>query len=116
MLDDGREGSRRNRQVISRALGVAKFVAQSLVGRRLGIVASDVTHQARELLPCGWIDAAMGFKALPRACFERGQVGGGPSHPNDWHVEVAALGHRLQRREDLFKGQVPGCTEEYQSV
>ena len=36
--------------------------------------------------------------------------------PMTGHVEVAALDHRLQRREDLLVGQVAGGTEKNQRI
>ena len=37
-------------------------------------------------------------------------------HADDRHIEVAALDHRLQRREDLLVRQIAGGAEEDQGV
>ena len=44
------------------------------------------------------------------------EVPTGLGHADDRHVEVAALHHRLQRREDLLVGQIAGGAEEDQGV
>ena len=44
------------------------------------------------------------------------EVPTGFGHANDRHIEVAAFGHGLQRRKDLFKGEIAGCAKEDKSV
>ena len=60
--------------------------------------------------------AAVLLEAVARPGLELVEVPAGLGHADHRHVEVAALHHRLQRREDLLVGQVAGGAEEHQRV
>ena len=44
------------------------------------------------------------------------EIPSGLGYANHGYIKMSALHHRLQGRENLLVGQVPGCTEEDQSV
>ena len=80
------------------------------------VVAVDVAQQPHSLSnaagsspPCF---SRLSLARAPGAV----EIPAGLGHADHRHVEVAALDHRLQRREDLLVGQVAGGAEEDQGV
>ena len=117
LLDDRAEQHRRDGEVVRRAAarcrapcGCAWNVAGSVV------VAVDVAQQAGR----AWRTRRRRGRRASRGCRGRApelvEVPAGLGHADDRHVEVAALHHRLQRREDLLVGEVAGRAEEDQRV
>ena len=116
LLHDRSEQRRRDREVVRRVLGAAELAPERLERRRVLVVAVDVAQQPAQLGERVAVEAAVLLDALlrPRAQLVEGPAGLG--HADDRHVEVAALGHRLQRREDLLVGQIAGRAEEHERV
>ena len=116
LLDDQPEQRGRDGEVVRRPLGGAELLADGLEGRRVLVVAVDVAQQAAQLVERRGIEPAVLLEAVARPGPELVEVPAGLGHADDRHVEVAALHHRLQRREDLLVGQIAGGAEEDQGV
>ena len=116
LLDHQPEQQRRDRQVVRRPLGRAELPAERLEGRGVRVVAVDVAQQARELLEGRRVEPAVLLEAVAGAGLELFEIPAGLGDPDHRNVEVAALQHRLQRREDLLVGEVARRPEEHQRV
>ena len=99
-----------------RPLRAVEFFAERLKCRGVIVVAVHVTQQPAQLVEGRGIDAAVFLQAVVRAGLKLFEVPTGFGHADDRHVEVAALHHRLQRREDLLVGQIAGGAEKDQGV
>ena len=116
LLDDQPEQHGRDGEVVRGPLGGAELLAEGLERRRVLVVAVDVAQQAAQLVERRGIEPAVLLEAVLGAGLELVEVPAGLGHADDRHVEVAALHHRLQRREDLLVGQIAGGAEEDQGV
>ena len=96
--------------------GVAERLAQRVERRRVVVVAVDVAQQPAELGEGRAVEPAVLLEAVARPRLELVEVPAGLGDADDRHVEVAALHHRLQRREDLLVGEVAGGAEEDERV
>ena len=83
---------------------------------RVVVVAVDVAQQAAQLVEGRRVEAAVFLDAVARPRLELVEGPAGLGHADDRHVQVAALHHRLQRREDLLVRQIAGGAEEDQGV
>ena len=116
LFDDGSEERGRDRQVVRRVLRASELASERLEGRRIFVVPVDVAKQSAQLVERGTVQAAVFLDAVlrPRAQLVEGPAGLG--HADDRHVEVAALGHRLQRRKDFLVGQIARGPEKHERV
>src|SRR2546428_7132953 len=62
------------------------------------------------------VNSAVFLKAVKGSRPELIKIPARLRHPNDRHVQVSALHHALQRRKNLFVGQIARCSEEDQGV
>jgi hypothetical protein len=99
-----------------RPLRRAELTAERLERRRIVVVAVDIFHEADELVERRGVEAAVLLEAVLHAGAELLVVPARLGDADDRNVEMGALQHRLQRREDLLVGQVPGGSEEDQGV
>ena len=116
LFHDRSEERRRNRQVVCRVLCASELAAERLKGRRVLIVAVDVLKQSGQFGERRTVQASVLLDAFLRP---RAQLVERPArlgHADDRHSEVAALGHRLQRGEDLLVCQIARRPEEHERV
>ena len=98
LLHDGSEERGRDRQVVRRVLCASELAPERLEGRRVFVVPVDVAKQSAQLVERGTVEAAVLLDAVLRPRAQLVERPAGLGHADDRHVEVAALGHRLQRR------------------
>ena len=117
LFHDGAEEGGRDCQVMRGVLCAAERASDRLEGRRVLVVAVNILKQSAQLVErLTDQSSAVLLDALLRA---RAQLIEGPAglgYTDDRHVEVAALGHRLQRGKDLLVGQIARGSEEYERV
>ena len=116
LLDDRAEQHGRNGQVVRRPLRGAELLAdapETSPGRCSRRRRSAAGRTACRRPPDR---ARRASRGCPRPGLELVEVPAGLGHADDRHVEVAALHHRLQRREDLLVGQIAGGAEEDQGI
>ena len=116
LLDHPAEQDRWNREVVRRPLRGAELVPDRRERRAVAVVAVDVAQESAELVESGRVEPAVLLQAVLRPGLELVQVPARLRHADDRHVEVAALDHGLQRREDLLVGEVAGRPEEDKGV
>ena len=116
LLHDGPEERRRDRQVVRGLLGAAERLPERREGRRIFVVPVDVAKQARQLVERVTVQPAVLLDAVLRARAQLVERPAGLGHADDRHVEVAALGHRLQRGKDLLERQIARRAEEHERV
>ena len=116
LLHDRSEERRRNREVVGRVLGAGELAPERLERRRILVVAVDVAEQPAQRGEGVGVEAAVLLDALSRPRLQLIEVPTRLGHADDRHVEVAALGHRLQRRKDLLEGQIAGRAEKDERV
>src|SRR6266481_10034736 len=116
MLHHGFKKYRRDGQVMGWPLRAVELFAKGLESPGILIVAVHVTQQPAQLFKCRRIHSSMFFKAVlgPRAELFQSPTGLGYAYYRD--IQIPAFHHRLQRRENLFVGQVACGAEEDQSV
>ena len=98
------------------ALRRAKRFAQRAERGGVGIVAVDVAQQFRQLVEGRSVDAAVLFNAVACARDQLIPVPRGLGNPDHRHIEMPALHHRLQRREDLLVREIACGAEKHQRV
>jgi hypothetical protein len=117
LFDDGPEERGWDREVVRGVRCVPERAAsERLERRRLSVVAVDVSKQSAQLRERVPVQPPVLLDALLRA---RAQLVEGPARlgdADDRHVEVAALGHRLQRGEDFLVRQIARRPEKHQRV
>jgi len=101
---------------MQRTFRVTQRLLQALVGRRIPIVPMDVLEVRRQCGERRLVDAAVLCQAVPRALEEPVQRLALAGHTDHRYVQIAAPGHRLQRRKDLLERQIAGGAEEHQRV
>ena len=116
LFDDRSEQRRRDRQVVRGVLGAGELAPERREGRRILVVPVDVAQQAAQLGERVAVEAAVLLDAVLRPRAQLVERPAGLGHADDRHIEVAALGHRLQRREDLLVRQIAGRSEEHERV
>ena len=99
-----------------RPLRRAELLAKGLKRRRVVVVAVHIAQQAAQLVKSRSIDSAVLLEAVARPGPELVEVPAGLGHADDRHIEVAALHHRLQRRENFLVGQIAGGAEKDQGI
>src|SRR5262249_59969397 len=77
----------------------AELLAQGLKGCRVVVIAIDITQQAAQLVECCGVQSPMLLDAVTRARLQLIEIPTRLRNPDDRRVEMAALHHRLQRRE-----------------
>src|SRR5689334_17758004 len=105
-LDDGSEQARWNGQVMERRRSAVQRLPQTLISRRIVIVAADVLQALRKPRERGIVDAAVVLDALTRAFSQLRQVPSASRNPDDGDVEAAAAEKRLKRGKDLLVREV----------
>src|SRR5215471_2901656 len=94
----------------------AELLAQGLKGCRVVVIAIDITQQAAQLVECCGVQSPMLLDAVTRARLQLIEIPTRLRNPDDRRVEMAALHHRLQRREDLLVGEISGGAKKDQRV
>ena len=95
----------------------AQLATQAIERRRIFVVAVHVAEQRQELVEGRPVDAAaVRLQAVSARASQLIEVPAGLCHADDGHVQMAALHHRLQRREDLLVREVAGRAEEHQRI
>src|SRR5262249_52349420 len=107
----GRDG-----EVMQRALRLAHLAAQGGEGSLVGIIAVDVTQEGAQLLEGAAIEAAVMREAVPGACAELLDRPCGLGDADDGYVQEASFDQRLQRRKNLFVGEIARGAEEDQGI
>src|ERR1700733_11133414 len=107
LLDDHPEVGGRNSQIKNRVLSARERLTQSLVGRRVRIIALHVAQQRAELVERRGVESPMLFKTHPYSRPEFIHIFRRPGHADYRYVQVAVFNHCLERREDLLKGEIP---------
>jgi hypothetical protein len=97
-------------------LRLAQRGPQLLIGGRVVVVAVDIVQQAGQLSECSLVHPAVFLQAVVRPRFQLLQRPARLGDADDWHVQVAAFDHGLQRREDLLIGQVATRAEEHKRI
>ena len=116
LLHDRAEQRGRDGEVVRRPLRGAERLAQRLEGGRVGVVAVDVPQQAAELLERRGVETAVLLEAVARPRLELVELPAGLRHADDRHVQVTALQHRRERREDLLVREIARRAEEDECV
>ena len=95
-----------------RTLGRAQLFADGLKGRRAFVIAVHVPKQSAQLFKSRGIQASVLLDAVTGPRLELVEVPAGFGHADHRLVQVAAFGHRLQRRKDFLVSQISGRPEE----
>ena len=99
-----------------RTMRILELFAERRESRRGLVVTINVAQQAGQLFESRRIDSAVFLQAIVRPRPKLIQIPSGFGYTDHGYIKMSALHHRLQRRENLFVGQVTGCTKEDQSV
>ena len=116
LLDDPAEENGRDREVVRRPRRAAQLFPDRREGGRVVVVAVDVPEEARQLREGRWVEAAVLLEAVLGAGLHLVEGPAGLRDADDRDVEVAALQHRLERREDLLVRQIARGPEEDEGV
>ena len=103
-------------EVVRRALGGAELPANGLERRRISVIAVDVAQHSAQRVERHGVKPAVLLHAVARAGTELVDGPPGLRHADDRHVEMAALRHRLQRREDLLVREIARRAEEHERI
>src|SRR4029078_10904528 len=93
-----------------------ELLADRLEGRGVLVVTVHVAQQSAQLRKRRAREPAVLFQTLLGPGPELIDAPAGLGHADHRHSEVAALQHRLQRREDLLVRQVAGGAKKHQGV
>src|SRR3954467_9671242 len=93
-------------------LRAPKLLAKRLERGGIAIVAVDVAELPTQLVERFGIESAVLRHAVARAGAKLVESPSCLGDAHDWHVEVAPLRHRLQRREYLLVREIARCAEE----
>ena len=116
-LDHRREQRGRNGQVVQRVRTARQGDPQSLIGRRVTVVAGDEVQPGFQPRQRGSIGTRVGRqRRLAHPAGECLPVQCGPGHPYHRQVDLAASEQHLQRRKNLAEGQVAAGPENHQRV
>src|SRR5262245_6645739 len=110
------EQAGRDGEIVRRLLRRAQLLTEGLKRCRVLIVAVNIAQQTTQLVESGGLQPAVFLNTVMRSRPELIEIPTSFGHADDRHVEVSALGHRLQRRKNLFVRQIPGSTEKDQSI
>jgi hypothetical protein len=117
LLNDYCEKCGRNCEIMRRPSRCSEFLAQGPKRCRVRIIPVNVAQQSRELVEGGGINAsAVLLETVAGASLQLIQIPACLGHTDHGNIEVPALQHRLQRREDLLVRQVAGGAEEDQRI
>src|SRR5688500_1911258 len=116
MLDRGREGARRNREIKQRMLRIAERLPDLREEVELAVVARDVLQERRQPREGRLIDGAPRRDAVPDALDELLAVHRQSSNAHNRYVQLPACRERLKRRKNLLVGEVAGDTEDNKGV
>ena len=100
---------------MQRPLGLAQFLAQFLIRRRVAVVALHGAQELRQLLVSLLIQGAVLLQAVFGALLELVQ-GPGPGHPDNGQIKAFIPDQPLQRWKYLLEGQVAGGPEKDQRI
>ncbi len=115
-LGDRREQIWRNGQVIQRTLRITERLSQLLIRLGIVVVAIHVLQARRQRRKGAWIHTAVRFDTLSRSLPERVHACRRSRHPDDRHIEIVVLNHRLESREYLPVGQVASRAQKDERV
>jgi hypothetical protein len=115
-LDDGREQAGRNGEIIKRLPGAPQRRAQSLVDRRVAVIALHVLQGCTEPRESRLVDAPVFLQAGVDASAKGVAIERTGSHADDRHVEVPVLHQALKRGIDFFSGKIAGGAEQHQRI
>ena len=115
-LHHGREHAGRDGEIVQRTRRPVECLPQTLVRRRILVVAADVLQPRRQFHKRVGIDSAIVLEAVARPLAQLVQRPAGAGHAYDRHIQLAGSDQRLQRGKDLLIGQIAGCTEENEGV
>src|SRR5260370_1524866 len=101
---------------MGRTMRVLELFAERRERRRVWVVTVNVAEQAGQLFESRRIDSAVFLQAIVRPRAKLIRIPSGFGYTDHGDIKMSALHHSLQRWENLFVGQVTGCTEEDQSV
>jgi len=116
LLDHSRKQTGGNSEIVQRPLCRSERNAQEVKRRWILVVAVDIAKQRQELVKSGAVDAAMALEAFSCACFQLVEIPARFCDPNDGHVQMSALHHRLKRREHFLVRQISSGTKEDQGI
>jgi hypothetical protein len=116
LLHDLGEEAGRDGKVVDGVLGVAELLADLVEGVDVVVVAVDVSEALHEDGIADGVDPSVRLKALAGVDLELVEVPAGLSDADDAHVELAAFGEALKRREDLLVGEIARGPEEDKCV
>ena len=116
LLDHSRKQTGGNSEIVQRPLCRSERNAQEVKRRWILVVAVDIAKQRQELVKSGAVDAAMALEAFSCACFQLVEIPARFCDPNDGHVQMSALHHRLKRREHFLVRQISSGTKEEQGI
>ena len=117
-LDHRLEQRGRHREVVRRALGALERLLQRVEGLGLVVVAADVADRLLQLVERGAVVDAAAF-LLDRVAHALVHLVVGLRAAGDadhTRHQLAALGHRVQRGEDLLVGEVAREAEQHEGV
>jgi hypothetical protein len=97
-------------------VGGAELFAESLKCRWVLVVAIDIAQQAAQLVERRGMESPVLLDAVTRSGLQLVEAPTGFRYPDDRHVKVTALRHRLQRWEYLLVGEIARRTEKDQRV
>ena len=117
LFDHGREQTLRNGEIVQRPLCRTELTTQKIEGRRISVIAVDKAKQRRELVEGRAVDAAA-VRLQAVLCTGPELIEAPPRlrDTDDRHVQMPALHHRLERREDLLVREVSRRAEEDQGI
>ena len=115
-LHDDTEHARRNGKIVQRARCCAQRLSETLVRRRILIVATDVLKLRRQFRERVGIESAVLLHTVARPVTQLVQRPSRPSHADDGHVQLARADQGLQRGKDLLESQIAGGTEENKGI
>lgn len=97
-------------------MGGAELFAESLKCRWVLVVAIDIAQQAAQLVERRGMESPVLLDAVTRSGLQLVEAPTGFRYPDDRHVKVTALRHRLQRWEYLLVGEIARRAEKDQRV
>src|SRR5882724_469378 len=116
VLHHGFEQDRRDGEVVCRALRALQFVAERGEGSWVLIVAVDVAEQVHQFVKGGGLEPTVLFQTVFGSGTKLVQIPSGFGDADDGYIQMAALHHRLQGRENFLVGQVARGPEENEGV
>src|SRR5439155_14479941 len=115
-IHDCPEQRRRDGKIKRRLLRGAERLANCLECSRVVVVAVHITQQTAQFLECVRVQSAVFLQTISCPGLQLVEVPACFGDADDRNVEVPALQHRLQSREDFFVSQVARGAEKDKSI